>query len=147
MNKLYVESRSYTYSTGGYDPSDKWSRDSTSTDWEFGSVKPVRGGAVYDITIDWDGEVDKGTKVFVTVAVWNTGDSFGNDDGYYAEAFSVHTEYDKAVKAREILEKAEGVLDVSDKPYDLGDGYKLHYAPWKGYFESLGRIEIVEGFV
>lgn len=144
--KLYVESTKYTDNVGGYDPEDDWSRDSTSTRWSFGSVKVLREGMREDVTIECE-DFNELTEVFVTVAVWSTGDSLGWDSGYCAEAFSVHKSYEDAKKAVSIMENAKGVLDRPKGGYDLGDGYTLAYVPWDGYFESLNYIEICSGIV
>jgi len=146
MTTIYVKHNSYTENCGGYDPEDEWSRDSTSTSWSFNGVGILRENQIEDITIVCD-HVEEGQKVFVTVAVWDTGDSFGWDDGMCAEAFSVHTSYESASYAKKVMESAKGVLDRPKDGYELGDGYVLRYAPWDGHFDSLCYIEIVEGYL
>ena len=146
MVTVYVKHQSFTDCLSGYDPDDDWSRDSFSTSWDFGGLGILREGQTEEITISAP-DVEEGQKVFVTVAVWSTGDSFGRDEDNYAEAFSVHKSYEAAKKAVEVMESAKGVLDRPKEGYDLGDGYKLSYAPWDGYFESLSYIKIVEGYL
>lgn len=144
MTQIYIPTRAYTESRGGYDPDDEWSRDSTSTSWSFGEPTFKNPKDCASINIDVSEDDAKQDKLFLTVVVWSTGDSFGHDEDSYAEAFSVHRTLEEANKAMTELKNARDILDDTKGPADLGNGYTLAYAPWSGYFESWGYGEIIE---
>lgn len=136
---LYLECNSWTRNVGEIDPDDSWSRYSTSTDWSFGhKLSNIPSYESLDVTVA-DGEYETGDTVYLTVAVWSTGDSFGNDDGYDAEIMSLHKDKKEAYQAAQKMESGE--------KGELGNGYEFRYCPWVGYFESLDYIEVVEATV
>lgn len=138
--KLYVSAKSYV-TEYDYDVEDQWDRPDTSTEWFFGDIYLSESRFGYDdLDIDLLDETIKiGDVVYVTVVVWSDGNSFGHDDCRNAEIFSVHRTREAANKAVEVLESPKGS--------DLGDGYKLVYRPWDGYFESQDYVEIIAGVV
>jgi hypothetical protein len=142
---LFLEANSCTSDFDDcYEPIDEWDRADTSTEWEFGNItlgREPRGGS---LTIEVGEDFQVGDLAYVTVAVWSDGDSFGHDACRNAEMFSVYKTYEEAEAAVGKLKTAPGVLNRGPG-VQLGNGYKLAYAPWEGYFESLDRIEVVSG--
>lgn len=136
--KAFVSTERWTESTGGYDPEDSWSRDSTDTTWSFSGVYVAENPKYWeDLEIDISDDM-KDKELYCVVAVWSDGDSFGNDIGRNAEIISCHIDKDEAIAASKVLE------EENCEGKDLGCGYKApSYLPWDGYFESLDYIEIV----
>lgn len=135
--RIYLEDDEYTTTTREADTDDSWDRGSTATTHDFGGAflgEKVRSWGEYIEVAD--GEFEEGDTVHLVVAVYSTGDSFGNDDGACVEMISAHKEESNAIVA-------EGLVTHATGPVDLPDGYKLTYLPWKGYFESLDYVTIV----
>jgi hypothetical protein len=137
MSFLKLEYKSYTDVTREADFEDEWNHDSTSTNWIFNNLKLLDRDEYGLVSVDY--EVKKGDTLYPLIAVWSTGDSFGNDDGAQMEMFTVYRTYEEADKAKKIMEKAG---NSSCKILD-GDGKEIEfYPPWVGYFESLDYIDI-----
>ena len=140
MTELFLKTKSYTDITRrATEP--EWDRDDTSTSWTFGPIYLQDRGSCENFQTNFD--VKAGDVVYVVVAVWSTGDSFGHDDGSCSEVFGSFKTYEEAEKFKTELE------NVSTKDYDftfkIGD--RDVYVPWVGYFESLDYVEIVSGSV
>lgn len=115
----YIVPKFTTYNTGGYDPDDSWSRDSTD-----GSVN----GAELSEHYDYDGFEVEGSGPFYAVVVgYMTGDTFGSD-------FTACIPFASTDK-EEVNDFAERV-----NPQGVTDGDC--YCPWVGYFEQLRTVEV-----
>lgn len=115
----YIVPKYSTYSIGGYDPDDSWSRDSTD-----GSVN----GAELSEHRDYDGFEVEGSGPFYAVVVgYMTGDTFGSD-------FTACIPFASADK--------EAVNDFAERVSPQGVTDSDHYWPWVGYFESLRTVEV-----
>lgn len=124
----------YRWSTGGYDPDDEWSRDSTD------GVVSIIGATItskdgYD-TLGTDAELKKGDTIYLVWAQYSTGDTFGNDGGQY-ELLEVHTDKAVADARREMYENLG-----DNRSEDVGQC--VGYVPWLGYFESLDFVQVDE---
>lgn len=116
----YIVPKYSTYSTGGYDPDDSWSRDSTD-----GHVN----GAELSEHRDYDGFEVEGSGPFYAVVVgYMTGNTFGSD-------FTACIPFASADK-EEANEWAERVTPSGVT------GSDRTYWPWVGYFESLRTVEV-----
>lgn len=87
------------------------------------------------------GEVGVGDQLFVIVAEYSTGDSFGHDENACIEVITAH-------RYREVAEHNCNILrNINEFSADifLDDGriFKTHI-PWTGYFESLTEIHLLE---
>lgn len=139
----FIKHKKYITNTGGYDPEDKWSRDSTDTSHEFGKIYRGRSHEdalnYNDLSIQVSEEEFKYKEPVLVIAVWSTGDSFGHDSGYNAEIMCVQPTIADARKTKEILEKAKG-------GEELPNGNKVPgWIPWNGYFERLDYITLEIG--
>jgi hypothetical protein len=121
-----------TWSTGGYDPEDSWSRDSTDGTVDIVGAVKVEGDG-YDI-LGIDKELTVGDVIYLVWAQYTTGDSFGRDGAQY-ELLEVFTNRVEAEKRRKYYEEAK-----DDGSY----GEKGPYLSWFGYFENLDGV-YVEG--
>ena len=83
---IKVDYDSYVANLGGRDPTDEWSRDSTSTEWTVNGVSI--GDDRYELSLP--GEVKAGDTVWLVWAVWSDGDSFGHDAGARIDFVTVH---------------------------------------------------------
>lgn len=114
-----VENR---WSTGGYDPEDSWSRDSTD-----GTVSILSAVKVKDYEYDTlctENSIEVGDVVYLVWAQYSTGDSFGQDGGQY-ELLEICMSREAATERKKYY---EGVTDFS--------------VPWSGYFENLDFVEV-----
>ena len=158
MKKVHIYGRKNTHNTGGYDPEDSWSRDSTSTSWSVmgcGENVPDRHQSFDDIETDLTG------TLFAVYAIHSSGDSFGHDECAYFEVIWVYDDADKAQAAIQKIkdhaawyskrhgwrpEKVEDdrFKDEYSVEVDIGKDRPLTVcASWNGYFESLDEIEMV----
>ncbi len=122
MTYILVEVGCESFNTGGQTDDDEWSRDSSVGDAWVDSVYLVdkAGYQVWD-TIE---DVELGDIVYVVLAVYGTGDSFGSDGGQH-EVFLVTKDQEEAELKKLTL---ENTTDYS--------------VPWNGYFEWLQEIKI-----
>lgn len=88
-----------------------------------------------EIDVDWD--VKDGEKVFVLIARYSSGGTFGSTHGHFSVQGIFQTEQEMLAK-QAILEK-----DTNDY-LDKGNKRKIPYYPWIGYFEHLEDFEQYE---
>ena len=125
---------------------DQWDRDDTDASWEFNHVTIASENGWFDLTVPFD--VKKGDDVWVVVAIYSTGDSFGRDDRACAEYIDAFLDKHKARECRDAIEKTRKSWDDrEDKKAEWiredGSVGKLDYVPWNGYFEHLDDVECV----
>ena len=137
---LNIEVDVNRWSTGGYDPDDRWSRD--STDGEIRNVYCIGGesggNSYWQEAFNLD--VDFGDEVFAVVVEYDTGDTFGND-GCQTEVMDVFAFEEEAIALRNFLNSVPKSHDKTYEFYEYFNGKKYHI-PWRGYFESLTYIHI-----
>ena len=125
---------------------DRWDRDDTDASWTFNYVSIVEEKGYLDLVVPF--EVKKGDDVWVVVAIYSTGDSFGHDDHACVEYIDAFLDKHKARACRDAVEKTRKSWDdrtdkdVSWIREDNTVG-KLDYVPWNGYFESLDEVQCV----
>lgn len=94
-----------------------------------------------DVTFD----VKPGDVVYVVVAVFTTGGTFGEDSGL-TEVVRVYEDFDKAERLVAFLWD-----DYKNKPRTYGEvdfeGDPIYTGTWKGYFESLDDIHLEKEIV
>ncbi len=158
MKKVHIYGNKTTHNTGGYDPEDKWSRDSTDTSWGIrgcAEVVPDRYESFDDIDTDLTG------TLYAVYTIHSTGDSFGHDESAYFEFVWVYDNVDKAKAAIQLIRdhaewyrKRHGWRPekVEDKRFkddysltiDIGKDKPMTVcASWNGYFESLNEVDLV----
>lgn len=159
MKKVTIYGRKHTHNTGGYDPEDSWSRDSTETGWSIrgcGEFVPVKYQAFDDIETDLTGDL------YALYAVHSSGDSFGHDSGAYFQLIWVFDKLDMAQAAMKTIQdhadwyrdrhgyrpkktKDNRFKDEYSVEVDIGKGKPMSvYASWNGFFESLNEIDIYQ---
>lgn len=126
--KIYLEATPYV--------DEDYDEGSTETTWSFGRIHASTSSVSEYIETDRDFQI--GQKLFLVVAVWSTGDSFANHYGDRMEIFTVYDDIHLAVEA-------EKLLSETTIPLILPEGFEVRYLPWRGYFESLDYVRIVEG--
>lgn len=119
-----------SWSTGGHDPEDSWSRDSTDGEVSARSAVKVKEDG-YDV-LGIDADLGVGTVVYLVWAQYSTGDSFGRDGGQYI-LLDVYTSRDEADAKKEYYNNVK---------HDGSYGADFPYLPWFGYFESLDYVSV-----
>ena len=126
---LNLKADSYVSVTRQGDPSDRWDRDDTNTDWSFGNILSTRD-SYNDVQDDYlctesltQEDLEVGKRYWVYVVVWDTADSFGQDSNYYAGIVGIFEE------------RKEESSFMSD--------HTFNYEPWDGYFECVSYVEEV----
>lgn len=143
---ILLEANSYT-TEGSYDLTDEWDRPDTDKTWSFGGLSLGEKPDYNYLHLDDLVGFKPGDLAYVTVVVWSDGDSFGHDAGRNAEMFSAHRTREEAEAAIEKLKKSPHIVNKDADLTELGNGYRLNYAPWEGYFESLDYTKIIGGII
>ena len=131
------------------DPDDRWDRDSTASDHHIRGIEVTDG--YFDLTVPF--EVKEGHQYYLVYVIYDTGDSFGRDDGQitFLDLF-------------ESREKAEALADAVSADYRgqssfFGKGGKnvshqvkyvredgtectCYTGTWKGYFENYCGVSV-----
>jgi hypothetical protein len=137
--RLYLQYDKSTETTREPDTDDSWDRGDTSSSWDFGDVSASKENFRYGYeSFDVNDGYRVGDRIYVVVAVWGTGDTFGHDENYCMDVVSAHIDRETAYKSQKKCESN------SNTPLYLGDGYILNYIPWSGYFDSFGYSEVLE---
>ena len=140
--KLYLSTSSYRETSREPYSDDSWDRGDTSTSWHFGGIsleKPIGEFEYIEVGDDFDVT----GNIYLVLAVWSTGDSFGNNDGACCEIFAAYNNREDAEKAETLLSTATNAF----KKVNLPNGYEISFIPWLGYFESLDYTKIIEGSI
>lgn len=144
MRYFKIDKTTYRANTGGYDPEDEWSRDSTVESHNIHGLIEVGKNAYYDVCIAGEGDT-----FYLLYGIYGTGDSFGVDEGRFEEV-SLHRDIDIARENKKRLEIHERSQDINSS-LEIGwtvtllndDGSEFTYSPpWLGYFEVLTNIDI-----
>lgn len=141
---LSVNSSCHEYVTREGNREDPWDRDDTSCDWSFHDVSIVGSNSSFDLIAPFD--LKSGDRVWVVLAVYSTGDSFGHDDRACCEYIDVFLDENKALDCVRAIEKTSGSRWDDNTEYaskwvrEDGSEGKLDYVPWNGYFESLDFV-------
>lgn len=130
--QIYLDKDSYT-ETEERELAPEWDRLSTSTTWDFNSVH-LSAGLGWREAFPVDFPIAVGDTIWLVVAVWSTGDSFGQDSGAHSEIFGAFDNPGQAYSFEEQL-KSGHVRTNTGKPL---------YLPWSGYFESLDYTSVLE---
>lgn len=142
--RVYAGLTSETHSTGGYDPEDSWSRDSTHTDWTFTGLFTCDPNNYYGSeAFEVDAEV--GDVLHCVCVIYSTGDSFGTDTGDRCNVIGVYKTLEEAWAVKKLIEADAHTrfeYGESGNHVTLPDGAKLYTGSWKGYFESLDRVTV-----
>ena len=91
-----------TYNTGGYDPEDEWSRDSSSGEVSINRAT-ISNDNYYHNRLGIEADLKVGDIIYLVWAQYTTGDSFGNDGGQY-ELIQVFTDPNLAFEHKAKME-------------------------------------------
>jgi hypothetical protein len=125
---------------------DPWDQDDTYTEWFVGDgfiVSQNNDAGVdrwkYNVTpITFEPEV--GDIAFMLYAVYDTGCSFGTDEGAGFDIIGVFDDEDEAWAAHGKLQGA--VNQDGPVTINIGGNSVTYRAPWTGYFEKLRYLEV-----
>lgn len=147
MRYFKIEKDTFCQNLGGWDADDEWSRDSYYESHTVRGIKEVKEKDYFDLPLE-DGE----GPIYLLYAIYDTGDSFGRDEGRF-EAVMLH--HDRSIaeeNRRRILEqnrqyeqsRGHNMEDYSVTLLtDSGKEFQIS-TPWNGYFEDLSTVEIEE---
>lgn len=91
----------------------------------------------------FDVDAKPGDIVFVIIAIYSDGGTFGRTDGY-TEVLYVTKDIEKAIQLKKLLEKDA----VENRNFSFNgnqidfDGQSIYTGTWKGYFSGLDRFEL-----
>lgn len=97
--KLYLSTSSHTIRTREPYSDDSWDRGDTDTSWHFGGISLAKPVGEYEY-IEVDDDFDVTGNIYLVLAVWSTGDSFGNDNGACCEIFAAYNIREDAERRR-----------------------------------------------
>lgn len=138
MTYVKIDYDTHGYVTRQGDANDRWDHDDTAQDHTINGVHVVGAEQYHDLAIDFEPD---GTACYLLYVIYDTGDSFGRDDGRI-EFIGLYRDREVAEENKRRIEK----MDYKDK-YTVqlvtedGRKYKMH-APWVGYFEHFQYTEI-----
>jgi len=129
---------------------DSYQSDETYGEWwetfdvtvgELAIIEPSEN--TYDYQYEgYEGVVEDGDTLWVIVAVYSSGDSFGSTNGGCVDVISINKDVEVAQRN---LKAATAAPDGEFAVIELDDGTThQYYRPWSGYFESLDSLQIYE---
>lgn len=152
MKKVFIYGIKESHNLGGFDPSDRWSRDSTRTEWNIcGCDVEIPPGYVEFDSI----ETNYSGNLYALYAINSSGNSFGRDEQEYFTLIWVFNDLQMALNAknkisdhatwyRELRYNKKNKKYKSEYSVDIeieNDILTVH-AAWNGYFEKLDEIDI-----
>jgi len=145
MKNVRVSVETVSFVTEEADPDDSWDRDNTDqqiTGWSAEVVDLSKDEDRYywseSVVAEVDDEAD---EVYVVVARYSTGDTFGNDSGqvFLADAFDDETD---AYELLDEFKKHDGYGSRKVVPFSMEYKGKNYSIPWAGYFENLESLHV-----
>lgn len=142
---LYIKTTESHRVTQEPDPGDSWDRGNTATQvtlermtlstpqYSFEQINyPEAHYSVATSLCDPDEPVEAGESIFVVVATYSTGDTFGRDDGNVALMLATKDE----TKAKAFCDNPTNYRNT----YESGGRKTESMFPWDGYFEYLEAL-------
>ena len=137
--KIKIIDDTYGGVSRGRDNDDRWDRDDTYVEHSIKGFRIVKETDYRDLVASFVPK--KNTPYYLLYAVYDTGDSFGTDNGQIV-FFDLYDNREVAETNSKILEDLTGEHDASViifendfKPYKTS-------VPWLGYFESLQGVYV-----
>lgn len=119
--------------------SDESDRGEIRFEYTFNGLDIVDGKSWYDLVVDFDVKV--GDTLYMVVAFYDTGDSFGREYNEMMD-IAVYKTASMAYTAERHLTINHAVDPVT---IFLENGNEMTVGkPWQGYFERLDRFEVIE---
>lgn len=92
----------------------------------------------------YENDLKEGDIIYVIIATWSTGNSFGNSINGAVDVCSITVDQERAYRNLNLLKQHRGGLTS----IELDNGKTMEfYRPWDGYFESLESLEVYEMIV
>lgn len=144
--KVIVETE--TWVTRERDPEDEWDAGDEDGRVSWVSAEVCTEGADENYTfygrghmpVVFDCDAAEGDTVFVVVADYTSGSTFGTSAGYF-HILTVTKSYEEAVE----LARAAEAVTQSQFEFEH-NGIKYH-VPWTGYFERLQEVRVWDCFL
>ncbi len=124
-----------------------WEESYEVTVGEFAIVEPKNQHYTGHQVEHYEGDVKDGDTLWVIIAIYSSGNSFGFSTSGSDDIISIHKDADVALRNLKALEgKGKGDRYEDDMVVvELDDGTThKYYRPWLGYFESLDSLQIYE---
>lgn len=132
MTKLYLEKSDELVVTRYADPDADYDADDTFTRWTFGDVHLHDPDDHWCETHEVDFDVAPGAVVHVVMAIWSTGNSFGNSVRAESEIMGIFEDAKEAAALQARLSDWDSEAPMNGR-----------LLPWYGYFERLDEVEIL----
>lgn len=140
-------SRYCTHSFSSDEQYGAWGEDFSVDVGEFAVIEPKERFLPEHQLEAYEGEVADGDQLWVIVAIWSSGDSFGYSSSGSDDVISINKDVEVAKRNLAALERNPDKNDYDSwsVTIELDDGttHKYH-RPWLGYFESLDSLQIYE---
>jgi hypothetical protein len=139
MVKIQIIDNDYTEITQRADSDDKWDRDNTYTSHDIQGIKKANIG--YDLDTEFDVYPD--IDYYLVYAIYDTGDSFGSDEGQIQFIFLYLDEKHAKKAVKDLLKepKSNKYEDLYSRIIITQYGKKLKVGiSWEGYFETLTEV-------
>lgn len=134
---LELDVEEYTEKTSIPNPDDDWGRANTHTSRTFGELKIVEKDGYNSFALD----CNFGDTIYLIIAEWSTGNSFGRDENSNYDIVTAYTDLKLAKENLSILKKVSKDESVE---ITFQNGKKMkYYRSWLGYFERLNNLEII----
>ena len=147
--EIVIIDETYGGVSRGRDYDDKWDRDDTYVEHSIKGFRIAKKTDYRDLVASFVPK--KNTPYYLLYAVYDTGDSFGRDDGKI-EFFDLYDNLEAADASCKILDGfTNNYKDNNDDPSVIifdneFKPYKI-YVPWLGYFESLQGVYVETVFL
>lgn len=141
MSKVYFDVQHYcTYDYGSPEPYGQWQKE-----WDFSLGKASLTETRWHGPESYTGDepLKAGDTIYAVVALWSSGDSFGNSSRGSYDFCVINRDPMFAAANLAILEAV--TEDAAQVKLWLDTGEQVpYYASWTGYFESLDSLELRE---
>lgn len=159
MKTVHIYGQKFVTETGGFDPENEWSRNSTVTEWSIEGCSNNIPSQYYSFDSI---ETELTGKLFAVYTIYSGGDSFGRDESAYFDFIWVFDNLEMAQNAVAIIKdhadwyankSAWNAPKKKDKRFDcdfsvdidIGKNEPLTVcASWIGYDGSLDEVDIIE---
>ncbi|NCP98209.1 hypothetical protein GW796_00710 [archaeon] len=116
---------SYSEETSEIDPEDDYSRASTSTTYSIHGIS-ISEDSSFDSSGAFEVKDSELDKVYLVTAIYSTGDSFGNDEGYGIEFIEVFQSKDKAERCAKQIQANADLYNYLSNNYGKKDINKFN---------------------
>lgn len=136
MKHIRIYDNSWMEVTRKCDNDDEWDRDDTAITHSIQGFSVLEGAVGYGDLLTSLKEIKLGKPYFLVYVLYDTGDSFGRDDGQieYINLFESEDLAEELVRKIEDDSKNEAYNSI-EYTLDNGETREFYNGAWKGYFE------------